>query len=383
MGWSYRIASVRGIALKVHATFLFVVLMVVANWGAAGATGLAYGFGLMTLLFGCVALHEFGHALAARYFGLPVREIVLLPIGGVALLGRPTRNAVQELVIAAAGPAVNVAIIAVLAPLLWLSGESVTVPGSLVRPDGAVPSLAAAVHWLLGVNISLVLFNLLPAFPMDGGRILRGLLGLWLDWQVATRWAARTGQVMAVVMGLWSMFTGHVTLGIIAVIVFFAASSADSEERAHGTLVERRTADACTREPIVLTESDRVDTAVSHLLSSYQTDFAVVRDGVVLGIIERTDILIAIANGGHDQPVVSIMRTPFRVRADDSLSHTRQRLLEADLQVAAVYRDETFAGLINLTDIEEAEVIFSVMDRQAAVPTRRPPEPRRRVAVEV
>ncbi|MFN7984991.1 MAG: site-2 protease family protein [Vicinamibacterales bacterium] len=382
MGWSYRIASFRGIELKLHATFLFVVLMVVANWGAAGATGLAYGFGLMTLLFGCVALHEFGHALAARYFGLPVREIVLLPIGGVALLGRPTRNAVQELVIAAAGPAVNVVIIALLAPLLWLIGEPVTMPGSLMRPDGAVPSLAAAVHWLLGVNISLVLFNLLPAFPMDGGRILRGLLGLWLDWRVATRWAARTGQVMAGAMGLWALFTGHVMLGIIAIMVFFAAASAESEERAHGTLSGRRTVDACTRTPIVLADADRVETAVSHLLSSYQTDFAVMRGGDVLGVIERTDILIAIANGGHSQTVADIMRMPVRVQADDSLSNTRQRLLDAEVQVAAVYRGQTFAGLINLTDIEEAEAIFSLMDRRIDMPTRRPPEPRRRVALE-
>lgn len=383
MKWSYRIASVRGIDLKVHASFLFIVVLVVMNWSATGVAGLAFGMTLMVLLFACVTLHEFGHAFMARYFGLPVREIILLPIGGVALLGRPTRHPMQELLIAAAGPAVNVAIIAVLAPALYLLGEPVSGPSSLLRPDNTVPSAAAAVHWLLGANISLVLFNLLPAFPMDGGRILRGLLGLVVEWHVATRWAARTGQLMACAMGVWAVLTGHMMLAVIAAMVFFAATSTDGEERAHATLVGRITGDAVTRHPIVLTESDRVSVAVTHLLTSYQTDFAVVRGDTVLGVIERSDVLRAVAVGEGDRPVSSIMRAPLVVMADDSLAQTRERLQNADVSAAAVYREQVFAGLINLEDIREAEAIFALLDRQPDDRPRVPPVPPRRVAVEV
>jgi len=382
MRWSYRIATFKGIDLKVHATFLFLVLLVVMNWAGTGLAGVAFGTALMVLLFACVALHEFGHALAARYFGLPVREIVLLPIGGVALLGRPTRNAVQELVVAAAGPAVNVAIVALLAPLLWLIGEPVAGPSSLFRSEGVVPSLAAAVHWLLGANISLVLFNLLPAFPMDGGRILRGLLGLWLDWSVATRRAARTGQVMACVMGIWAMLTGQFMLVMIATMVFFAAASTNGEERAHTILTGRATTDAMTRQPIVLAADDRVEGAVSCLLTSSQTDFAVMQGRTLLGVVDRADVLLAIGEGRNAHPVTSIMREPVRVSAEDPLAHTRQQLLEADVPAAAVYRKGVFVGLINLRDILEAETIFALLDRQRPEPASTPGMHRPGVPVE-
>lgn len=382
MKWSFRIATVRGIDLKVHATFLFIIALVGMNWSASGLAGLAFGMTLMVLLFACVALHEFGHAFMARYFGLPVREIILLPIGGVALLGRPTRQPVQELLIAAAGPAVNVAIVLLLAPALYLSGEPLSGPGSLLRPDNTVPSVLAAVHWLLGANISLVLFNLVPAFPMDGGRILRGLLGLAFDWQIATRWAARTGQVIAGVMGIWAVLTGQMMLAVIAAMIFLAATSSDEAERAHATLSERTTGDACTRHPIVLTESDRIGVAVTHLLTSYQTDFAVMRSDSVVGVIERSDVLHAIAIGHGDSLVTSIMRPPLIVAADDSLAHTRECLLNAAVGTAAVFRGPVFAGLINLDDIREADAIFTVLDQQSGASPRVPPIRPRRVAVE-
>jgi Zn-dependent protease len=136
MTWSYRIATIRGIDLKVHVTFAIIVLLAAANWSDVGPIGMAFGAGLILLLFGCVTLHEFGHAIAAQRYGIPVREVVLLPIGGVAVLGRATRHPVQELVIAAAGPAVNVALIALLAPALYLIGETVSLVPGFLRAEG-------------------------------------------------------------------------------------------------------------------------------------------------------------------------------------------------------------------------------------------------------
>ena len=201
---------------------------------------------------------------------------MLLPIGGVALLGRPTRNAVQELVIAAAGPAVNVVIIALLAPLLWLIGEPVTMPGSLMRPDGAVPSLAAAVHWLLGVNISLV--HVQPAAGVPRWTVAASFvfLGLWLDWRVATRWAARTGQdgwrdgtVGALHRTRHARHHRHHGLLCGGVRRKRGTRTWHAVRAAHRRRLHAHTG--------VLADADRVETAVSHLLSSYQTDFAVMR----------------------------------------------------------------------------------------------------------
>ena len=382
MKWSYRIATIQGIDLKLHVTFAFIVLLVATNWAASGLAGAAFGVTLILLLFACITLHEFGHALAARYFGIPVREVVLLPIGGVAMLERQIRRPVEELVIAAAGPAVNVAIAAVLALVLQLVGEPVTAPRMLVGPDDVVPSAATAVHWLLGANITLVLFNLIPAFPMDGGRILRGLLGLVVGWPVATRWAARTGQVLAVAMGVWAVFQGHVMLAVIATMVFFSAAATDADEQARTVLSSRTTASAYTRHPLVLEEFDRVSTAVGYLLTSYQTEFAVMRGHALLGVIRRADILRAVAAGRGDLSVTSFMTDPVRVASDDALDLTRQRLLESGSPVAAVYRDGRFAGLISLDDIGEAEAIFSALGQDSHSTPSKPATGRWRMPAE-
>ena len=287
MSWSYRLATVRGIDLKVHATFALIVAIAAANWAGLGLAGMAFGATLILLLFACVTLHEFGHALAAQYYGIPVKEIVLLPIGGIAFLGRPTRHPMQELVIAAAGPAVNVAIVAILLPLLYLLDEPFHLAPAFLHPQAEALTFGEALRWLVSANVSLVLFNMIPAFPLDGGRILRGALGLWFDWPRATRWATRTGQVLAVGMGAWGLLTGQLMLLVVAALIFFSASSTQIEERAHGVLSTRFVGDACNRHAIALNEHDRLSTVTRYLLTSYQPDFAVLRGNDLLGVVPR------------------------------------------------------------------------------------------------
>jgi len=361
MTWSYRIATIRGIDLKVHATFAVIVLLAAANWSDLGPTGMAFGAGLILLLFGCVTLHEFGHAIAAQRYGIPVREIVLLPIGGVAVLGRATRQPMQELVIAAAGPAVNVALIALLAPVLYLIGEPVSLLPGFLRPEGATPSLVEAVHWLLGANVSLVLFNLIPAFPLDGGRMFRGLLGLVMEWPQATRWATTTGQTLAMGMGTWGVLGGQLTLVIIAVMIFFAASATDADERAHAVLSTQRVGDACNRQAITLGEADRVSTVIRYLLTSYQPDFAVLRGPRVLGVVRRSQVIGALAHRAGDLSVTAIMTDCATVSADRSLADTRRLLQESRSSVAAVFHDGDFIGLVSAEDIAEAEAVLAVV----------------------
>jgi Zn-dependent protease len=196
MAWSWKIGRVAGIPIYVHWTFLVLIAWLVLEQllqGHALAMALE-GVGFVLALFGCVVLHELGHALMARRFGVPTADITLLPIGGVARLQRIPEHPPQELLVALAGPAVNVAIV------VLLLGLGVGFPVDMADPDHLIKER----FWpkLLEVNAFLVVFNLLPAFPMDGGRVLRALLAMRLEYARATRIAASIGQFMAIGFGL-------------------------------------------------------------------------------------------------------------------------------------------------------------------------------------
>lgn len=218
MGRSWKITRIAGIDVSVHWTFGLLLAWILI----ASATGVGLGHGLAEVgfvlaLFACVLLHEFGHAFAARIFGIPTHDITLLPIGGVARLERMPRNPRQEAIIALAGPAVNVLIVGLLFPaVVALQGASLV-----------FSPLAFTTHFLvrlLWVNVGLVVFNLIPAFPMDGGRLLRALLAGLTDYVTATRMAKQVGQVVAVVFAILSFWTTP-TLLLVAGFVFFAAET--------------------------------------------------------------------------------------------------------------------------------------------------------------
>jgi Zn-dependent protease len=216
MNWSWKLGAVAGIGLYLHPTFLIVPAYVWLTTLAAGGGAVAAIASIVAVLaiFGCVVLHELGHALMARHYGIVTRDITLLPIGGLARLERMPREPSQELAIALAGPVVNVVIAASLAVGLLLGGGSpvaAMLEGSLVGT-------------LLSANVALVLFNLLPAFPMDGGRVLRAALAMRMPYLRATRLAATVGQVLAVLMGVVGLFGGNWTLLLIAIFIYFAAS---------------------------------------------------------------------------------------------------------------------------------------------------------------
>lgn len=214
MKWSYRIARIAGIDVRIHVTFLLLpAFFGFGGWQDGGMAGAIGELAFIGALFLCVLLHEFGHALAGRRYGISTPDITLLPIGGVARMENIPDKPSMELVIAVAGPAVNVAIAIVLAGALTLTG------GVLHGPDGALRIL---LHNLLVVNCGLVLFNMIPAFPMDGGRVLRALLAMKFSHLTATRVAARTGQVLACGFALFGFFANPMLM-LIAIFVFSGA----------------------------------------------------------------------------------------------------------------------------------------------------------------
>ena len=232
MGSSYTIGRIAGVDLKMHVTFLLLLAWVAyRDWTYGGPVAAAVGLAFVLAIFGCVVLHEFGHVLMARHFGITTRDVVLLPIGGVARLEYFPTKPRQELLIALAGPAVTLAVVAVLYVLLSVVGAGPMGVGSLMTfGRGFLANL-------LVVNVYILVFNLIPAFPMDGGRVLRAILASRMGFVRGTRTAATVGKGIAVLFGLYAMFGGRTTnwfLLMIALFVFTAASgeAASVEARA-------------------------------------------------------------------------------------------------------------------------------------------------------
>jgi Zn-dependent protease len=353
---AFRLLRVAGIDIKVHFTFPLVLLLGAFDWGSRhGAPGAAFGALLMLALFVCVVLHELGHSLVAQRFGIEVREIVLLPIGGVALFGRMPRKPAQELLIAIAGPLVNVAIAIGLGLYLGFRGDLPLDGSALVELSKAGPSTQTFLQWLLAANASLFIFNLLPAFPMDGGRILRAILASFLGFSRGTRVAAGVGQMLALALGLFAIFNGQILLALVAAFVFMGAGQERAVEEARVLLSTMRLGDAYNKYALTLAPGDSVHRVIDYLLTSYQPDFAVVLGGRLLGVVTRDAVLQSLLTGQDDNYVTGIMsREVLQLGADLSLAQAREQMAEKGAPVAAVFDDERFLGLINQDDINEA-----------------------------
>lgn len=283
MKWSYSLGRVFGIRIAVHVSFVLVLAWTGwLGWQEQGAAGAVWAVALTGLLFLCVVLHELGHSVVAQAFGIPVKSITLLPIGGVAAMARIPERPIQEFLIAVAGPMVNVVIVG----LILLTPVSLAPNGNVTVFPTDIASLVQRLAW---ANIMLVVFNLLPAFPMDGGRILRSLLAMVLSYRLATRIASVLGQAMAFVflcMGLmWNPF-----LILIAVFVFFGARS---ESR---MIAVRETFRGVKASDLMTTVFDTVDARdplwQCRILASAkgQEGFPVLNNGSVVGLLGRDSL---------------------------------------------------------------------------------------------
>ena len=354
MRWSIRLGRYAGIDVYLHVTFvLFLLFMAAAHGVAEGTVGAAVrGGGFFAAVFACVLLHEFGHALAARRFGIRTRDITLLPIGGVARLERMPERPIQELWVALAGPAVNVAIAAVL--LLWLAVSSQAL--SLAGVEIARGSFAMR---LLVVNVMLVLFNMVPAFPMDGGRVLRALLAMRMDYAKATRIAATLGQGIALVfaaLGLLGLFggNGNPLLLFIALFVWIGASQESGAVQFRSALGGARVDEAMLPDFVTLRPDESLGRAVDLILAGSQEDFPVLDQSGVVGILTRQRLLAGLSSGGKEVAVGSVMEREFRVvRAGDALEGVMASESGHPPRIVPVVSGSALVGLLtwdNVTD---------------------------------
>ena len=305
MKWSLRIATIAGTEVRIHATFLLLLIFV-------GYQPIAEGLGwqvaqemvlLICALFFCVLLHEFGHVLAAKFYGIKTPDITLWPIGGIARLERMPRKPFEELVVAICGPLVNVVIAVILGLILTLrmedmNGTSFAEPGHFLEK-------------LMALNIWMVMFNLIPAFPMDGGRILRAFLTMFTgDYGKATRWAASLGRGIAITAVAVMLLRGHIhpNFMLMAFFVFYAAGQeatvVTEEEQLEGLSV----GDAMMTDFKVLAPDAVLEDATKLMLTGSQHDFPVLTEsGGILGIITRQGLLGALIAHGPTYPLDNII----------------------------------------------------------------------------
>ncbi|HNQ87434.1 MAG TPA: site-2 protease family protein [Verrucomicrobiota bacterium] len=311
-GGSFHLGRLLGIDVHLHFTFLLLLAFIGLSHGLAGRSAAAALSGVLFFagLFVCVLFHEFGHALAARRYGIGTRDITLLPIGGVARLERMPDKPSQEFVVALAGPAVNVVIAAALFAGLWFGGHW--------QPLATLsPTHGNLFERLLVANVFLVVFNLLPAFPMDGGRVLRAVLAMRMPYARATRIAARIGQGMAAVFGFAGLF-GNPMLLLIAVFVWIGAAQ-------EAAAVEMKTsfAGATVREAMLtdfrtLGPRQTLADAARLVLAGSQQDFPVVDGDSVVGILAHRELFLALREQGELTPVADVMRREFAVLSADA-----------------------------------------------------------------
>lgn len=348
MKWSWKIGEFRGIGVYMHATFLILIgFVVLSHWSTGSGVGKTLeGVGFILVLFGCVVLHEFGHALTAARFGIKTRDITLLPIGGLARLERMPDEPLQELWVALAGPAVNVAIAALLLVVVqftnsWAPLEELTI------------SSGPFVERLMMVNVILAVFNMLPAFPMDGGRVLRALLATRIEYTRATHIAANIGQGMALGFGFLGFFFNPFLL-FIALFVWIGAAQEASIVQMKSALAGIPVVRAMITDFRALTAREPLARAVEHILAGSQQDFPVTDSGQVVGILTRQDLLVELTRRGQEAPVGEAMRHEFEtVDASEMLETAFQRLQSCPCRTAPVIRSGELVGLLTMENVGE------------------------------
>lgn len=301
MIWSFPIGTIAGTVVRIHVTFLlFLVWIGGAQWRSGGAEAALAGVTFIVLIFACVLAHEFGHILAARRYGIRTPEVILSPIGGIASLERIPDDPKQELIVALAGPAVNVVIAAVLFLVLGAAFDT----GRLAEIENPALGLLGR---LAGANVILVLFNLIPAFPMDGGRVLRALLAMRRPHAQATRIAGRIGQVAAMIFAVLGLFYNPI-LVVIALFIYLAASAEVQQTALVDAARPIHVADAMVSVVETLPPHARLNDAVDCLLRTSQKDFPVVDGaGRPRGLMTRDALIPALRGGGPETPVLEIM----------------------------------------------------------------------------
>lgn len=356
MSWSFSIGRILGSDLRVHATFFLLLAWIgTAKWLDAGAAAALADIVFVLALFACVVAHEFGHALMARRYGIRTPDITLLPIGGMARLEKIPEKPSEEIAVALAGPAVNVVIWLVLTIGFGAYGNPTDLVSLEEPTQGFLERLAA-------VNLFLVVFNLIPAFPMDGGRVFRAVLARSMGRSRATRFAARAGQLIAFLFGYLGLVSGNPVLILIAIFVFMASISENSDVQMHDLAKGFMARDAMITTFEALSPHDSLQTAEMALLRSSQSEFPVMTaDGGFVGLLTKAAIIAHHQGQVQGATVADIMLTAVpKVALAAPLERAIDALQQSDIPaVAVVDRNDHFLGYITRENLGEWAILSS------------------------
>ena len=362
MSWSFPLFTLGGTVVRIHLTF-FVLLAWVAAVSAqtGGMPSALQGVLFVVLVFVCVVAHEFGHVFAARRYGIRTPDITVLPIGGLARLEKMPDRPGAELVVAIAGPIVNFVIAAALLLVV-----------DLPVPDGPVTEAEAMQMSLWArlaiVNILIAVFNLVPAFPLDGGRIFRALLSYRLPRARATQVAAWVGQGFALLFVVIGLLYNPI-LALIAVFMVFAANAESGYETQRAMAAGHTARDAMITRYEALSPEDTASRAAELLLVTTQQEFPVLRaDGQLVGWVTRANLIEAMRERGGAAPVTAFMEPDTEtIRWDTPLEEVLQRLQTGPAQAVAVAdMRERVVGFVNRENAQELFMLDTARDARAA-----------------
>jgi Zn-dependent protease/predicted transcriptional regulator len=366
MRWSWRLLNVAGIGIYVHVTFF--VLLIWIGWSGFSARhrweDALSGIAFILTLFVMVVLHELGHALTAKRFGIRTRDITLLPIGGVARLERMPEDPKQELAVALAGPAVNVVLACLLFAVLAVTGYLSPLE-TLLKGGGNFLSN------LMFVNVMLAVFNLLPAFPMDGGRVLRALLAIRMSYPRATAIAANIGQGMAILFGLVGLFVPYPVLILIAVFVWMGASTEASMVQMKSALNGIPASRVMITDFKTLAPEDTLSRAAEYLLAGYQQDFPVMSDNQLVGVLTRPALVNGLTRLGANMPAADAMEKEFvTAHPDEPAEMVFHRLQTSPSRSVLILQNGQLLGIVTAENVGEYLMVQAALHGELRTPPR-------------
>ncbi|MFH1594482.1 MAG: site-2 protease family protein [Candidatus Omnitrophota bacterium] len=349
MRGAIRLFKIADISINIHISFFILFLFLSLFFNMSWRWIL-----LIVGIFSFVTLHELAHSLVAKKFGITVKEITLLPIGGVASMTKIPDKPYQEFLISLAGPLLNIGIVVIFYfPLQLILGRDVLFHPLSVK---TTPLMIAHLYW---INLMLAMFNLIPAFPMDGGRIVRSILAQKMGYRKATRIAVNLGHAFALIFGYIGFVQGNVYLIVIAVFIYMAASSEELQTDIRETLKRFKIKDIMPTQFLTLEKTATLSKVLELIFHSHQEDFAVVEYGKMIGFVSRIDIINGIHQHGTTSDVSSIMKkdTPS-LKETDSLEKAQSIMNEENLRALPVFRNGNLAGVVTIEDISR---VYSVM----------------------
>ncbi len=364
MKWSFKVARVFNIDLRIHITFFLIIAYAAFIWGSVygqGWSGAVYGAFLISVLFICVVIHELCHSRMAQHYGADVASITLLPIGGVSLLKNMPDEPSKEFWVTIVGPFSNLVIAALLGIVyIFIPGkvDSATSEEFVNVLTGI--SLQGFFLYMLIINVLLAVFNLLPAFPLDGGRVLRSLLAQRMPYVRATRIAVTTGQVFAFVLGITGLLIGAWLWIIIAIFIYMGAESEGAGAEMKTVLSSLTVGQAVEDGTRTLTPGQSLGDVVGIVLHSFQEDFPVVEEGKLVGVLTRANLISGLHSLGPDAPVSRAMEKEFPVvDAGAPFSEVYEKMNSSGIKAVPVLDSGKLMGVVTLAHMSEVFMLLS------------------------